>query len=124
MGSPSMPCRHTLCTSVHPAQDVTDSAVVGEPVASNRHPLPDELRELEADAHTRLSPVLDRVADDWKQQHGNLSELEKIDRELTESCAGASPAGGTRWTPRSSAKAMAIATGTATAHRVPRPVPL
>lgn len=33
---------------------------------------PDELRELEAEARTRLSPVLDAIADHWQQEHGNL----------------------------------------------------
>jgi hypothetical protein len=41
-----------------------------------------ELHELEESIWGRLSPVLDEIVERWQEEHGQLSEAERIDREL------------------------------------------
>lgn len=47
-----------------------------------------ELTELEERLTARLAALFDEVAERWKEQHGSLSELEKIERELRERVRG------------------------------------
>ena len=41
-----------------------------------------DLSELKENAWERLSPLLDEIVERWQEEHGKLSELNKIDREL------------------------------------------
>jgi hypothetical protein len=41
-----------------------------------------ELQELEESTWERLSPVFDAIVERWQEEHGQLSEAERIDREL------------------------------------------
>jgi hypothetical protein len=41
-----------------------------------------ELHELEESTWERLSPVVDAIVERWQEEHGQVSEAERIDREL------------------------------------------